>query len=254
MSAFTILFDLDLSLPKLRVTVFNQIPSLQEAITVHTTGWTPLIIPVKTTGTFKLLGITFDISGPQVTQPALTKLRLSCACTIMLNQRAVDSTLLTATISTMARASYTATQTPWSAADLLALDVPVNQLVRRLTRNPRTYPTHLLHLPAALGGLGVTPLSDLIIHRKWTTMLRLTLDGDRPALAMHGMMLRAARRSGGEAHPALGGYIAPPLGPPVWGSPLGSHSFHRPLRPHHGTFHSVLDEPLTSLTPDDQGK
>jgi len=33
-------------------------------------------------------------------------------------------------------------------------------------------------------------------------------------------------------------------------SALGSHRFSTPLRPHHGTNHSVLDEPLTTFTPD----
>ncbi|OXE35816.1 MAG: hypothetical protein CGW95_11575, partial [Phenylobacterium zucineum] len=117
MSAFAILLDLELSIAKLRVGVFNSCSAKPEFITVHTSGWTPHTLQLKTTGTIKLLGVLFDLDGQQKTQKVLTHQRLLRACTIMASQRSVDSVALTATISAMTRASYTATHSPWSSTD-----------------------------------------------------------------------------------------------------------------------------------------
>ena len=157
MSTFALLFDLEFTIAKLRIGVFNPTTSQPEAIIIHTAGWTPHTVPIKRTGTIELLGVTFDLAGPQTTQKTLTRHRLASACTIMSVQRAVDSTILTCSICTLARASYTATQVPWTEKELLSLDVPLNQLARRMTKNSPSYPNALLYLPPGLGGLGIPP-------------------------------------------------------------------------------------------------
>ena len=242
MCAFALLFDLDLSIGKLRVGVFNPHSSTEEELLVHTAGWTPHALPIKTTGTLKFLGVVFDITGPQVTQKGLTKHRLQRACVIMAVQRSIDSVTLTASICSLARASYTATHTPWSDKDVTSLDTPLNQLHRRTSKNAPTFPTALLYIPQSQGGMGIPRLSDCFIRQKWAITQRLILAGGRPADAAQGLLSRAARRSGGEAHPSIGGFIGPTIGPATWASALGSYRFSSPLRPHHGTYHSVLDE------------
>ncbi|OXE37562.1 MAG: hypothetical protein CGW95_00900, partial [Phenylobacterium zucineum] len=181
MSAFAILLDLEISIAKLRAGVFNASSHSSEYIVIHTAGWTPHTLQLKTTGTIKLLGVVFDIAGPQTTQKALTKQRLTRACTIMASQRSIDSVVMTATISAMTRASYTATHSPWSSADSVSLDTPLNQLYRRVTNNSPTFPTALLYIPQAQGGLGIPRLSDYFIKQKWSIIQRLILLGAGPA-------------------------------------------------------------------------
>ena len=101
--------------------------------------------------------MTFDIQGPQRTQAKAAKLRL--ASTIMCAQRAVDNALLTASVSSLTRASYTAQFTAWSADDLTELDTALNRLFRRASHNMPTFPTRLLYLPASQGGMGLPRLS-----------------------------------------------------------------------------------------------
>ena len=91
--------------------------------------------------------MTFDIHGPQNTQAAATILRIGRASAIMGAQRTVDNAVLTATVSSLTRASYTAQFTAWSAAALPILDTKFNQLYRRLSGNMPTFPTRLLYLP-----------------------------------------------------------------------------------------------------------
>ena len=103
------------------------------------TGW-----GVRRTGTIKMLGMTFNISGPQCTQSKATKLRLASASALMCAQRSVDNAVLTASVSSLTRASYTAQFTPWSAGDLTELDTALNRLFRRASHNMPTFPTRLL--------------------------------------------------------------------------------------------------------------
>ena len=53
-----------------------------------------------------------------------------------------------------------------SYSDSLQLDIPVNQLCRRITKNMATFPTRLLYSDCKRGGLGLRRLSDEIQQRK----------------------------------------------------------------------------------------
>ena len=157
-SAFALCFNMEISVGKLRLAVFgrrHQQLSAPEVLTIYGGQWTPQMVPVKDTGTIKMLGMTFDIHGPQHTQAQATILRIGRASAILGAQRAVDNAVLTATVSSLTRASYTAQFTDWTAAALPALDTKFNQLYRRLSGNMPTFPTRLLYLPASSGGLGL---------------------------------------------------------------------------------------------------
>ena len=103
-SAFTTLFGMEISVGKLRLAVFGSTPPPAAALThvdtllIHGAGWTPETVHLRRTGTIKMLGVLFDISGPQVSQIAATKLRLQRVCNILMAQRPVDNAALTATI------------------------------------------------------------------------------------------------------------------------------------------------------------
>ena len=62
-------------------------------------AWSPQRVDVKCDGLTKMLGLTFDIHGPQRTQAQATKLRLARASAIVCAQRAVNDAVLTASVT-----------------------------------------------------------------------------------------------------------------------------------------------------------
>ena len=58
-------------------------------------------------------------------------------------QRAVDNAALITTVSTLTRAANTAQFSPWPAQDLTDIDVPLNQLYRRISNKMPTFPNAL---------------------------------------------------------------------------------------------------------------
>ena len=109
-----------------------------------------------------------------------------------------DTAALVASISTMAKAAYTAQFIPWVPHELLALDVPLNQSFRRLLQLPPSHPNALLYLGAPEGGLGLPRLSDRINLRKWSMIGRLRELGGLSSLAIGGFLSRASEVSGGQ--------------------------------------------------------
>ena len=102
-----------------------------------------------------------------------------------------------ASISTMAKAAYTSQFFPWSTDDLLALDVPLKWTFRRRLHLPPMHPNALLYIGTADGGLGLPRLSDQINLRKWSILCRLQERGGLSALAIGGLLTRAASVSDG---------------------------------------------------------
>ena len=251
-SAFALCFDMEISVTKLRLARFSgpRPPPLAaqadpEALIIHGRDWSPQQVEVKGDGTVKMLGMTFDIRGPQRTQAQATKLRLARASTIMCAQRAVDNAVLTASVSSLTRASYTAQFTDWSANDLTELDTTLNRLFRRASNNMPTFPTRLLYLPTSHGGMGLPRLSTYVNLRKWSMAQRAMSQDNNTAHAVHGLMDRAARASGCTGTSASIGYTALS---PTWGGSLGHHcSGTHPIVPQKGLYHSVLDVPLSLL-------
>ena len=143
-----------------------------------------------------MLGMTFDIQGPQHTQLEATTIPMARASAIMCAQRAVDNAVLRASVSSLTRASYTAQFTAWSAADLRKLYIPLNKLFRRLSGNMPTFATRLIDLPTSLGGLGLPRLSTYVNLQKWSMAQRALLRDNHTGHAVAGLLDRAARASG----------------------------------------------------------
>ena len=192
-----------------------------------------------------MLGMTFDIQGPQRTQATATKLRLARASAIMCAQRSVDNAVLTASVSSLTRASYTAQFTPWSAGDLTEIDTALNRLFRRASHNMPTFPTRLLCLPASQGGLGLPRLSTYFNLRKWSMAQRALTHDTTTERAVHRLLDRAARASGSTSTTASNGFTALF---PTWGGSLGYHCCGtQPIVPQKGLYSSVFDVPIALL-------
>ena len=213
---------------------------------------TPTIIPVRSQGSVTILGLKIDLTSTQITQPQSTRAHLIQAATILGHQRVADTTALVASVSTMAKAAYTAQFVPWAPQDLHAFDVPLNRAFRRLLQLPPSHPNALLYLNPADGGLGLPRLSDQVNFRKWSMLNRLKQRGGLPGLAVAGLLARAAAVSGGHfLIPQQGDFIGPYTTTPVWGSSLGAlgpdTALH--LAPTLGPSVHPLSRPLTSCLP-----
>ena len=143
----TITADVSIFLQFIKISQQTANPVIPSGLTIHGSHWSPFWVPLRSHGSVKMLGVTFDTGGPQTTQKVATKLRLARACTTMCAQRRLDSAVIAASVSTLTRASYTAQFTPWTVQNLPALDVPLNKLFRWLSGNMTTFPTQLLYLP-----------------------------------------------------------------------------------------------------------
>ena len=180
-------------------------------------------------------GMTFDIRGLKTTQAEATKLRLARPSAIMCARRSVDNAVVTASISSLTRASYTAQFTAWPTGELTELYTALNRLFRRASGNMPTFPTRLLYLPHAQGGLGLPRLSTYVNLRKWSMAQR----------ALSGLLERAARVSGSPGTLASIGFTALT---PTWGGSLGHHCIgSSPIFQQKGLYQSALHAPLSLL-------
>ena len=220
-SAFTTLFDMEISVGQLRLAAFGTtppmptVPTPPDAIIIHSAGWTSETVNQRCTGTIKMLMVLFDINGHQASQIAATKLRLQRVCNILMAQRAVDNAALTATISILTRAAYTAQFSPWPAQDLADINVPLNKLYRRISNNMPNFANALLYLPATSGGLCLP--RTYTNARKWS-MAQRALTSDKDAAEAVGEHLqREARFSGSDPIYGATAIIGPVSINPAWG-------------------------------------
>ena len=247
MSAFALLFDLTISAPKLWTACLGPAPP-NPSLTIHGPGWMPTTIPVRPHGSITILGLTLDLDPAQTSQPQSTRIQLIQSSTLLGYQKVTDTAALVATISTMAKAAYTAQFIPWSPPDLLALDVPLNRAFRRLLHLPPSHPNALLYMRLADGGLGLQRLSDQVNLRKWSIACRLQERGGLPGHAAQGLLARASLVSGGTfLLQNQGNFIGPYADTPVWGSSLGALGPDTSLRlsPTLGPTQLPLLRPLT---------
>ncbi|OXE37641.1 MAG: hypothetical protein CGW95_00400, partial [Phenylobacterium zucineum] len=252
-SAFTILFGLTISAEKLRVALFSPPPGPHHPmyLTIHGPGWSPTQVEVRLEGTIRMLGVTFDIAGPQTTQLRLTKTRLARSCAALQAQRNSDHVLLATSTTLLPRALYTALFLPLTSSDLQGLDVPANALLRRHTRNMPCFPNALLYLPATYGGLGLPRLSTSLLTRKWAMIQRAATGPPKTQHAIDGLLHRAAVNSGSPTDPtAATRIIGPHTTKATWGSCFGHHAHtNHPLTLQQGSPRSLLDEVLSSWLP-----
>ena len=102
----------------------------EESITLYGHGWTPETVPQRRTVTIKMLRVTIDLQGCQVTQARATKLRyLGDIMAAQKKQR--DNVVLTATVSSITCAAYTAQFTAWTTQVLADLGKTLNKLDRK---------------------------------------------------------------------------------------------------------------------------
>ena len=97
-----------LSPAKLRLAVFGPSPpdlNPYSGLVIHRHLWSPALVPLRTSVTIKMLGVTFDTAGSQRTQKGAMKHRLARACATMFAQRQLDCAVIAASVSSLTPAS-----------------------------------------------------------------------------------------------------------------------------------------------------
>ena len=181
-SAYSIIFGLDIAINKLRTFVHypNGPPRLapgspSPSVVIHTSDWQPHSIPVLSTGTLKVLGKFYDISSPSIhaSQFAHCKKIADTACNILSRTLGSPANLSMVASTVIAkRVEYGAQFSSWTQSEYDDIDKPFTKLYRKISSNMSSYPTSLIYLPRKLGGLGCYKVSDGIQRAKYSMIQR----------------------------------------------------------------------------------
>jgi ribonuclease HI len=177
-SAFAIVFGLDIAKTKLRSFIHNSHTlhsSTPRSFFIYTSGWVAHSVPIATAGSLKSLGMVYDISSTQLhkTQFELTKLRAERSCNIIRRTRGSRAQLRVVVSTCIAkRAEYTGKFSSWTESQMDELDKVFTQTYKQLSSNHSTYPDALVYLPRELGGLGYPKVSDSINSAKHSIQQR----------------------------------------------------------------------------------
>ena len=253
-SAFSLIFGLDIAIPKLRTFVHfpsGPPPSCPPlSIVIHTAGWSPQPIPVRYSGTLKALGKLYDISSPCIhhSQFIHCKTIADSLCNILSRTHGSPHNLSMVARTVIAkRIEYPAQFSAWTQDQHDALDRPFSHLYRKLSANMPTFPTALLYLPHDLGGLGFHKVSDGIQCAKFGIFQRHTRRHDcfRP---IDSLLFNAAVASGQSPAPGFSLTIRPPslLEPTFWANSLLHFAAEGSLFLSRQGF-SLLDHPSSTI-------
>eukprot|EP01042_Synura_sphagnicola_P036407 gene36407-biopygen4424 len=175
-STYAMVFNLTIASHKLRVFYYRGriLPTTDPPfIRVHAPGGIPQFIFLKSDGTFKCLGVEYPINPGDSTSFALMKQKLIPSIrAISIKQasaRAVDTVISKCLYN---RGAYVGVLSSWSLAQCEELDKIFATEIRRRTKNMKSSQLENLFQPASEGGQGYQRFSDIIQHRKRTSLNR----------------------------------------------------------------------------------
>jgi hypothetical protein len=173
-SGFCIIYGLELSIQKFRsfaINWGNPEKASNHEIIVHTEGWLPTRIGMKQDGSFKHLGVTWDMDLLNNTQhsQAIDLLR-SMLSRVVVKTGSPETKWVAVRRSLYERIAYYGKFMPWSLSRTRELDKPISAFIRRITKNMPSFPEQLIYLPINMGGLGKAlgphPKAEKIPHGK----------------------------------------------------------------------------------------
>jgi hypothetical protein len=225
-SAFAIIFGLDIAIAKLRACKVEwgqenpQLPT-HDSLRVHTYGWLEedvQLVPLSTQASsstseaLKYLGVLFDYSNDDNSSHShlvtMLNRRLST-----LHTKGCDKELKIEAIiySLYPKARYPAKLAGWRLQDFHAIDKLFSIAFRRILQLPRTFPHDLLYTTRANGGIGL-PLFSTQAHTDKLAMMHRGLLGDKSTnTAMEGLLERAIRATHGNPSSLATALTSPPL-------------------------------------------
>ena len=181
-STYAMVFNLSIASHKLRAFYFRGLaspPTDPPYILVHGPGWIPHPVYLKSEGTFKSLGVEYPINPGDSTSFSVMKQKLLVAIRAIsikkASARAVNTVITKCLYN---RGAYVEVLSSWSLAQCEELDKIFATEIRRRTKNMKSSQLENLFQPASEGGQGYQRLSDIIQHRKRSSLTRILRSGD----------------------------------------------------------------------------
>eukprot|EP01042_Synura_sphagnicola_P036588 gene36588-biopygen10818 len=181
-STYAMVFNLSIASHKLRAFYFRGTappPSDPPYIIVHSPGWTPHPVYLKSEGTFKSLGVEYPINPGDSTSFSAMKQKLLVAIrAISIKKASARAVNVVVAKCLYNRGAYVGVLSSWSLAQCEELDRIFATEIRRRTKNMKSSQLENLFQPASEGGQGYQRLSDIIQHRKRSCLNRILRSGD----------------------------------------------------------------------------
>jgi hypothetical protein len=214
-SAFSIIFGLDIAVQKLRAVQIhwgseNPHADTNTTIIVHKDHWQttthvpllshndPLAKPIK------YLGVLFDYDNTGRSQLALTKLQIQTDFRSLQRKYTKDPLLKieVALASILSKARFAAKFCSWSLREMEDIDTIFSSHYRKILSLPPTFATELIYAPKNKAGTGIQRFSDAVNSDKLSLLYRALSSTQATRTAISGLLSRAHRASG--IHPASG--------------------------------------------------
>ena len=201
MSAFCIVFGLDIAVKKLR-TFFLQwdseapsLPSCQIHLH-HTDSDTVVPVDLSPTGTFKYLGSYIDSNGSSDTNFDIVHNRASSALSIISPKLGPNNEKIKCTLMSLyPQALYILGFCNDNLQRYNKIDTIFRKFFRQQTKHLPSFPTILIHLPHKYGGLNIPSLADRTHICKWNHVQRGQRSGSAWQIATSGLLDRYLRLS-----------------------------------------------------------
>ena len=201
MSAFCIVFGLDIAVKKLRTFFLqwgSEAPSLPSCqIHLHHTDWDTVVpVDLSPTGTFKYLGSYIDSNGSSDTNFDIVHNRASSALSIISPKLGPNNEKIKCTLMSLyPQALYILGFCNDNLQRYNKIDTIFRKFFRHQTKHLPSFPTILIHLPHKYGGLNIPSLADRTHICKWNHVQRGQRSGSAWKIATSGLLDRYLRLS-----------------------------------------------------------
>jgi hypothetical protein len=206
-SGFCLHFNLQLNTDKFRAFAINWGNEYRPGMThliIHQTNWEPVSIKMQNDGSFKHLGVMWDLSLHNTNQYQSTvnkiKLALDLACASKASARAklraIKSKLYNQLI-------YDTKFSSWTLKQYQCIDTLFGSAYRQITNNMQSFPTALMYTSSKYLGLDLPLYSESVQKAKYSDYKRLTVGSSRAQAAISSLLARILRQSGQQ--PVQGG-------------------------------------------------
>ena len=177
-SAFCILFDIQLSMAKFRAFMIlwsNSNRMTPDQLFIHTRGWVRMPVTLDTSGSFKHLGVVCDLDASSDTQFKLNLALVKKMVTALGPRRLPPAAKwLGLQASLYPKISYSTKFTTTPLHKLDELDTPIQGLIRKSSKLPHGFPNAVIYAHKDVCGLGFRSLSEYCMADKEAMFRRLS--------------------------------------------------------------------------------
>ena len=239
-SAFSIIFGLDIATQKLRAVQIHwghEQPALTPtpSLTVHHEHWSKTTqVPLLSydhpqAKAIKYLGVLFDYDNTGRTQLDTTIKQIEHDFQVLHRKYSRDPLLKVEIVAAgiLSKARYAAKFSSWSLHTLRDIDALFAKHYRRLLLLLQGFPEELLYAPKEVGGHGLARFSDAVNSDKHSLLHRALDAPGATKQAMLGLLHRAQRQAGATARPGIATIIPhftdltkPPKNASLWAGSL----------------------------------